>query len=64
MNSTKRRITVDQVVAHTEWARTLYLQGARPQVETERGRRHLTGAALRHTARTPKTDRDARRSTP
>lgn len=56
----KPRITTAEVLAHPEWARTLYLPSP---VETELGRRHLTGTSLRHAARPLKTDRDARRST-
>lgn len=51
----KPRITTAEVLAHPEWARTLYLQGAPSPTETERGRRHLTGAGLR-TTRTSTTE--------
>jgi hypothetical protein len=55
----KRRITVDQVLADPAWTAALYLQGLRPEVETARGRRHLTGAGLRHAAVDPGNDRYA-----
>lgn len=59
MKATKRRGTIDQVLVHPEWARTLYLQGAHSPVEAERGRRHLTGAGLRHAVVDPDQDRYA-----
>ncbi|KOX11835.1 hypothetical protein [Nocardiopsis sp. NRRL B-16309] len=55
----KRRITADEVAAHPDWIRALYLQGLRPDVEIERGRRHLLSAGLRHSATDPDEDRYA-----
>ncbi|MFJ9558364.1 hypothetical protein ACIRPH_31540 [Nocardiopsis sp. NPDC101807] len=55
----KHRITVDQVLADPAWAQALYLQGLRPEAETDRGRRHLTGAGLRRAAVEPEDDRYA-----